>query len=156
MSSRLLFLKTLCAFTAALSITKDSAFEISKDAVLENTLANLTRSLECYTFVKDTYNACFLSTLTLKEVRFLTSMQAKVSKKGWVVIPAALRRRFGLKPGTLVEFREEGGKIFILPRVEDPVEELYGKLAAEVSLTDALLEIRVKEREREEEKVCIR
>jgi len=86
----------------------------------------------------------------------LTSMQAKVSKKGWVVIPAALRRRFGLKPGTLVEFREEGGKIFILPRVEDPVEELYGKLAAEVSLTDALLEIRVKEREREEEKVCIR
>jgi AbrB family looped-hinge helix DNA binding protein len=34
-------------------------------------------------------------------------MKAKVSLKGWVVIPAALRRRYRLKPGTVVEFREE-------------------------------------------------
>jgi AbrB family looped-hinge helix DNA binding protein len=54
------------------------------------------------------------------------TMEAKVSTKGWIVIPAALRRRYGLKPGTFVEFQEDEGKIIIIPRVADPVEELYG------------------------------
>ena len=73
-----------------------------------------------------------------------------VSKKGWVVIPAPLRKRFGLTPGTVVEFREEEGKILILPRTEDSVKELYGQLAGKISLTDALLESRAREREKEE------
>jgi len=77
-------------------------------------------------------------------------MQAKVSKKGWVVIPAPLRKRFGLTPGTVVELREEEGKILILPRTEDSVKELYGQLAGKISLTDALLESRAREREKEE------
>ena len=80
----------------------------------------------------------------------LKVMKAKVSTKGWVVIPAALRKRHGLKPGTSVEFREQGGKIFIIPRVSDIVEELYGKLSEETSLTKALLEERAKDLEREE------
>jgi len=79
-------------------------------------------------------------------------MMAKVSKKGWVVIPAPLRRRLGLKPGTIVEFREEEGKIIMLPQAEDPVEGLYGKLAG-MNLTDALLEMRCEELRHEEEKV---
>ncbi len=77
-------------------------------------------------------------------------MKAKVSTKGWVVIPAALRKRHGLKPGSLVEFRELGGRIVIIPRVTDVIEALYGKLAGETSLTKALLEDRAKELEREE------
>jgi len=28
------------------------------------------------------------------------TMKAKVSAKGWVVIPAVLRKRFGIKPAT--------------------------------------------------------
>jgi len=80
-------------------------------------------------------------------------MKAKVSTKGWVVIPAALRRRHGLKPGALVEFRELSGKIVIIPRVTDVIEDLYGKLASETSLTKALLEDRAKELEREEAKL---
>jgi len=80
-------------------------------------------------------------------------MKAKVSTKGWVVIPAALRRRHGLKPGALVEFRELSGKIVIIPRVTDVIEDLYGKLAGEASLTKALLEDRAKELEREEAKL---
>jgi hypothetical protein len=35
-------------------------------------------------------------------------------------------------------------------RVVDPVDEFYGKLAGEISLTDALLEERTKEVRREE------
>jgi len=81
-------------------------------------------------------------------------MEAKVSAKGWVVIPAALRKRHGLKPGTLVEFREQGDKLFIIPRVSDVVEELYGKLSEETSLTKALLEERAEDLKREESNLC--
>jgi AbrB family looped-hinge helix DNA binding protein len=81
-------------------------------------------------------------------------MQSKVSTKGWVVIPAALRRRYRLQPGTIVEFREEGEKILIVPRESDPVESLFGKLAGRVSLTGALLEDWAAELEREESCAC--
>lgn len=33
-------------------------------------------------------------------------MKARVSAKGWIVIPAALRRHYGLTQGTIVEFKE--------------------------------------------------
>jgi AbrB family looped-hinge helix DNA binding protein len=78
------------------------------------------------------------------------AMKAKVSNKGWVVIPAALRRRYGLQPGTMVEFREESEKLYILPDSLSSIEKLYGKLAGAVSLTEALLEDRRTESEREE------
>ena len=78
------------------------------------------------------------------------TMKAKVSTKGWVVIPAALRKRHGLNPGSLVEFRELDNRIVIIPRVKDTIETLYGKFAAETSLTKALLEDRAKELGREE------
>jgi AbrB family looped-hinge helix DNA binding protein len=82
-------------------------------------------------------------------------MQSKVSTKGWVVIPATLRKRYRLKPGTVVEFREEGENILIVPRDSDPVEGLFGKLAGRVSLTKALLEDRAAELEREEAELRI-
>ena len=75
---------------------------------------------------------------------------AKVSAKGWVVIPAALRKRHGLKPGDLVEFRDVDGRIVMIPRTEDVIETLYGKLAEKTSLTKALLEERAKELAHEE------
>jgi len=81
---------------------------------------------------------------------FSKTMKARVSAKGWVVIPAALRRCYGLQPGAVVEFQEEGKRILIIPRETNVVEELYGKLAGAVSLTAALLEERKLEREREE------
>jgi AbrB family looped-hinge helix DNA binding protein len=79
-----------------------------------------------------------------------TLMKAKVSLKGWVVIPAALRRRYRLKPGTVVEFREDGEKLYLVPCKLDPVEELFGKLAGPVSLAAALLEDRAAELKHEE------
>jgi len=77
-------------------------------------------------------------------------MKAKVSAKGWVVIPAVLRKRFGIEPGTLVEFQEKGERIVLIPGTKDPVDEFYGKLAGKISLTDALLKERTKEMRREE------
>ena len=84
-----------------------------------------------------------------------SELTAKVSAKGWVVIPAPLRKRYGINPGTIVEFRESNGKITIIPRQGDPVDELYVKWANKVSLTEALLKNRAEELRREEE-VCAR
>lgn len=80
-------------------------------------------------------------------------LKSKVSSKGWVVIPALLRKRFGIKPGTSIEFQEIDEKIFLIPENEDPVDAFFGKLPGKKSLTEALLEDRVKEMRREEARV---
>ena len=80
-------------------------------------------------------------------------MRAKVSAKGWVVIPAPLRRKYGIEPGTMVEIEDVDGKIVILPGVKDPIEEGYGLLAGEPSLLEELLAERARDLEREEAKI---
>ena len=74
--------------------------------------------------------------------------KAKVSAKGWVVIPAVLRKRFGIRPGTSVLFQEAPDGIVLVPETTDPVDALFGKLAGKTSLTDALLRERTREIER--------
>ena len=81
------------------------------------------------------------------------TLKAKVSSKGWVVIPAALRRRYGLKPGSFVEFQQKKGWIELIPQEPDPVEMTYGKLANSPSLTKSLLKEKKKELDREESKI---
>lgn len=83
----------------------------------------------------------------------VNSQMVTVSSKGRIIIPAPLRKRLGLKPGMKVLIREEKGKIVLTPQMEDPVEELFGKLAGEDSLVDALLKERVKEKNREMSKI---
>ena len=78
--------------------------------------------------------------------------QAKISSKGWVVIPAALRRRYGLTPGTVVRFEEVDGKL-VIARPELSFREARGMLPAHPSLTEDLLVERAKDREREEDKI---
>jgi len=80
-------------------------------------------------------------------------MQAKVSTKGWVVIPAPLRKKYGLEPGSTVEIFEAEGKIILFPGMKDPVEEAHGMLAGGPSLTQELLDERAEELEREEAKL---
>ena len=80
-------------------------------------------------------------------------LKSKVSAKGWVVIPALLRKRFGIEPGTSIEFQEIGERIVLIPESKDPVDAFYGKLAGKRSLTEALLEERSKEMRREETRV---
>ncbi len=79
---------------------------------------------------------------------------SKVSRKGWVVIPAAIRKKFGLSHGSLLKVKIEGNKIVLIPK-RNPVEECFGKLASDGSLTKLLLKERKKDRIREEEKVCL-
>ncbi len=77
---------------------------------------------------------------------------AKVSAKGWIVIPASLRRKYGIKPGSIIKIGEENNKIVLEPERENPVEECFGKYANKASLTKALLRERDEEKKREEKK----
>ena len=79
--------------------------------------------------------------------------KAKVSSKGWIVIPAILRRQFNITPGVIVEVGEKNGEITITPPKQDLINRLYGKWAASESLNELLLESRAFERNREEEKI---
>jgi AbrB family looped-hinge helix DNA binding protein len=81
-----------------------------------------------------------------------TIRQAKVSAKGWIVIPAALRRRYGLAPGTIVNVEDRDGEIVISPR-RAAYKEARGMLPKEPSLTTELLADRAKDLEREEAKL---
>ncbi len=72
-----------------------------------------------------------------------------VSSKGWVVIPADLRRKYDLEPGSKVMLVDYGGVLALVPALDDPVEQGYGLLAGKSSLTKALLAERARERHRE-------
>lgn len=80
-------------------------------------------------------------------------MQAKVSAKGWIVIPAALRRRYGLTPGTTVNVEDTGEKIVIYPKRQASYKGARGMLAGGPSLAAELLAERVKDLEREEARI---
>lgn len=77
-------------------------------------------------------------------------MQATVSSKGWIVIPAELRKKYAIEPGTRVSIVDYGGVLSIVRVPDDPIEALSGVFAGGPSLTEALLEDRRAEREQEE------
>ena len=76
-------------------------------------------------------------------------MNVKLSQKGWVVIPAALRVKYGLKPGEILEVVDYGGVLAIVPAFKDPVKDGAGFLKGEDSLTQVVVEEHRKERDSE-------
>ena len=76
-------------------------------------------------------------------------MALKIASKGWVVIPASLRRKYNLTPGTAVEIVDYGGVLALVPQHDDPIEAAAGMLAGETSLTQALLREHEQARENE-------
>ena len=63
---------------------------------------------------------------------------SRVGKRGTVVIPAALRRRFGIEEGSLIiaEGREEG--ILLRPALAVPLESYTAERRAEFLLSNAV------------------
>ena len=67
-------------------------------------------------------------------------MTVTISRKGWVVIPAELRKKYNLKPGAIVQVVDYGGVLALVPVLADPIRQSAGMLSGPVdSLTDALL-----------------
>jgi AbrB family looped-hinge helix DNA binding protein len=71
-----------------------------------------------------------------------------VSSKGQVVIPAALRKKYRLKAGARVVFREEKGRLVIEPNPFDAFLALQGTIDA--PLLEWLAEDKAAERRRED------
>ena len=67
-----------------------------------------------------------------------TNETSKVGKRGAVVIPARLRKRFGIEEGTLVIAEERGDGIRIRPAVALPVEIYSPQRVAEFLLGNAV------------------
>lgn len=73
-----------------------------------------------------------------------------VTQKGQIVIPAALRRKLGFEPGTKVVITEGAeGEVHVRPLTRDHFEQYAGLLPKSPSATDALIEERRRDRERE-------
>jgi AbrB family looped-hinge helix DNA binding protein len=54
----------------------------------------------------------------------------KTLSKGQIVIPAAIRKKYHIEPGTEMQIMEYGGIIYLIPPVEDPIEAACGILPA--------------------------
>ena len=86
-----------------------------------------------------------------------TTESAYVTSKGQVVVPARLRRKFGIKAGTRLNFTEADGQIMIQPVTREFIDSFCGLFKAkpgEKSAVQELLDDRTKERAREDRKVA--
>jgi AbrB family looped-hinge helix DNA binding protein len=77
---------------------------------------------------------------------------AKISSKGWMVIPAELRKKYKLESGQYIRVVDYGGVLCLVPQLQDPIEEGMGSLQRGPSLVDALLETRRQDKARENKK----
>ena len=66
-------------------------------------------------------------------------IRAKVLAKGQIVIPASIRRKYGIRPGTEIQLFEYGNIIYLVPPSKDPIEQAMGCLPSSPSLSEELL-----------------
>ena len=76
-------------------------------------------------------------------------MALTISNKGWVVIPAELRKKYNLLPGTEVVIVDYGGVLSIIPALQNPIKQGRGMLKGLPSLSRDLQKERAAERSRE-------
>jgi AbrB family looped-hinge helix DNA binding protein len=77
------------------------------------------------------------------------SLTATISSKGQVVIPAELRRKYGLKEGVRIVFHDDGGHLTLEPSRFADIYALQGSLHG-YGLEQALHDEREAERLRED------
>ena len=78
--------------------------------------------------------------------------EATITSKGQIVIPARLRKRYGLKPGTKICFIERDSEILFQPLTKEYIRSMCGLLKSETSATKELLRERAKDKKHEEAK----
>lgn len=80
-------------------------------------------------------------------------MTLTISSKGWVVIPAELRKKYNLRPGKSLHVVDYGGVLALTPVMPDPIRQSAGMLYQPGdSLTEALLAGRAQEKAAEDER----
>ncbi len=74
--------------------------------------------------------------------------KAVVTTKGQIVVPVKLRRRFGIKQGTVVGFIEQGNALMIKPLDRDYFTQMSGIAETKGKMLRSLLEDKKTERKR--------
>ena len=65
--------------------------------------------------------------------------RAKVLAKGQIVIPASIRKKYGIQPGAEIQIFEYGNIIYLVPPAKDPIDQARGCLPSTPSLSEELL-----------------
>ena len=73
-------------------------------------------------------------------------VESVVSVKGQVVIPACLRKKYGIKRGSHITFYEKGGEIIIRPLTDEYIRAIAGIAGTKGKLLKALQEEKSRER----------
>ena len=69
----------------------------------------------------------------------------KVLSKGQIVIPAGIRKKFEIKPGSTIQIFEYDNLIYLVPPAKDALKAAMGCLPDHPSLSDELLTERKKD-----------
>ncbi len=75
-------------------------------------------------------------------------MESTVTVRGQTAIPAAIRKRYNIKPKTKLEWIDDGHTITVLPIPQDTIKALKGRFK-DASLREALIKSRQEERRRD-------
>lgn len=79
-------------------------------------------------------------------------METTITERGQTAVPAAIRKRYNLKPHTKLEWLETPNGISVIPIPDDPIKAFRGIFKDSRLTTEALLRDRAKEREQERRK----
>lgn len=72
-------------------------------------------------------------------------MKTRVSEKGQITIPKTVRERLGIRPGQVLEVREEGGRVVATKvTIRDAVERVTGILKLDRPVDELITELRGK------------
>jgi AbrB family looped-hinge helix DNA binding protein len=69
-----------------------------------------------------------------------------VTTKGQIVVPARIRRRFGITKGMRIAFIEQNGKLIIQPLDKSYFESIAGVLGTEGKMLKSLMNDKKRER----------
>ena len=69
----------------------------------------------------------------------------KVLTKGQIVIPAMIRKKYNIQPGSALQLFEYGNLLYLVPPVKDPIQDAMGCIPKRPSLSKAILKERKKD-----------
>ena len=77
-------------------------------------------------------------------------LTSSVSTRGQLVIPNKLRKKYGIKPHSIVKWIDTGQGLMLIPLTDDPVTSSRGMLKGTKVSTRSLLEARKQDKILEE------
>lgn len=73
-------------------------------------------------------------------------MKAKVAERGQVTIPQDLRKKLGIRSGTILDFKVNGSTLIAVKTAdEDPVQRVYGCLGKGLNTDKIMSDLRGEE-----------